>query len=34
MDILKFGTGVEVVEPEKLRELVARELVATSRQYA
>ena len=34
MDILKFGAGVEVVEPEGLRELVAKELATASRQYA
>jgi proteasome accessory factor C len=34
MDILKFGAGVEVVAPEELRELMAKELAAASSQYA
>jgi proteasome accessory factor C len=34
MDILKFGTGVEVVSPKELRVLVAKELAAASSQYA
>ncbi len=34
MDILKFGASVEVVAPEELRVLVAKELAAASSQYA
>jgi predicted DNA-binding transcriptional regulator YafY len=34
MDILKFGAGVEVVGPEELRILVAKELAIASSQYA